>query len=197
MANHTAGLVMGESTLYASDIALVIGSHWWNDHIIGFAFAVLGQEFSNCLFVQPATSFMLANSVDLDDVKEAIEELDVPSFEYIFFPVNDNPFLVESGGSHWSLLVYRTTTMLFKHYDSCWGSNTSACQAFYSRISSLLRGDLKLVRNSPQQQNGYDCGVHIVAIAHNIAAGEVGVSIDAVQWRSFVYEQITLHMSKS
>mmetsp|Transcript_6311 Transcript_6311/g.13060 ORF Transcript_6311/g.13060 Transcript_6311/m.13060 type:complete len:273 (-) Transcript_6311:69-887(-) len=109
----------------------------------------------------------------------------------LFVAVNDqmakdsSPFLnVSGGGNHWSLLVVQVvaskkrktdeekarTTLQFWHFDSVRNSgNRRAAEDIAAKINLHVYPETssKEVRlaETPQQENGYDCGVHVLGAA--------------------------------
>lgn len=93
-----------------------------------------------------------------------LEPLRFPAAQLVLFAVNDNPDVeAAGGGSHWSLLAFSAADATFRHYDSCAGSNRGAAQRVFQAASPP---DGCLVEQpTPQQRNGYDCGVYVLALA--------------------------------
>ncbi len=103
------------------------------------------------------------------------------------FSFHDN-WQVSGGGNHWSLLVIQVeggaskkttgepSTIEFWHFDSVRNSgNLRAAQDIASKLSQhVYPGASILTQNTegmvqqaqtPQQENGYDCGVHVLGAA--------------------------------
>lgn len=85
--------------------------------------------------------------------------------------MNDNPDVeAAGGGSHWSLLVYFCHACIFRHYDSSTGraSRTAAARLHRAVRDVLAPGGtpcpLQHVQAMPQQENGYDCGIYVLAM---------------------------------
>lgn len=113
----------------------------------------------------------------------------------VFLPINDNyvsnRWTTPGGGNHWSLLLLVASYVesdspslaQFLHFDSSAGSNQQAAQAVAQKIQRTLvnwqQADKKKTVNSkvlifqecsaPQQQNGYDCGIHTLGTAQALA----------------------------
>eukprot|EP00775_Hariotina_reticulata_P003578 gene3578-3844_t len=107
--------------------------------------------------------------------------------QLVVFAVNDNPDVQEpAGGSHWSCLAYHRPSNSFRHYDSCKPHNRHVARALAGAASPLVRTrhqeqvdrsggapdshEIKFppfveVQATPQQQNGHDCGVYVLAVA--------------------------------
>ncbi len=85
----------------------------------------------------------------------------------VLFAVNNNPDVERAGGgSHWSLLAYSAAGNSFHSYDSMAGSNRQAAQAVYKAAAAAVPPGARFVEEqAPQQANGYDCGVHVLAAA--------------------------------
>jgi sentrin-specific protease 8 len=103
--------------------------------------------------------------------------------------VNNNPFVdVAEGGSHWSLLVLERQRSggEFWHVDSMGDTNEAAAKQLAATLASGL--DLRAVASDddgatcsfhaarvPQQRNGFDCGVHVLAAAAAVADAAAAV----------------------
>lgn len=85
-------------------------------------------------------------------------------YEAIFIPVNDGTPQRAYSGSHWSLMVYVRSVNTFYYFDTLNFSNLRQGEYTRKRFQPLL----KLVHparfipmNTPQQDNGTDCGGNI------------------------------------
>ncbi|KAL8700579.1 MAG: hypothetical protein Q9201_005373 [Fulgogasparrea decipioides] len=107
-------------------------------------------------------SFMLIQTPDPLTLRDAL-----PNFSkttHIFLPINDciNPSMAE-GGSHWSLLVVSVVDGVAFHYDSLNPANKDRAITTSKKLSILLGKELQFMdlQDSPQQENGSDCGVFV------------------------------------
>lgn len=177
MSKHDDEAVLSfhETLLRQSDVALLRGPHWLNDHIISFYFEyldmVLFETNTNMLFVSPEVTQCL-KIVSEDQINIFLEPLDAANKSFIFFPINNNEY-DQAGGSHWSLLVFSRPDKSFFHFDSMPPSNERQCQSFIRRIKPYLNvgtapTNLRAV-HCLEQTNGYDCGIHVLCNAENIA----------------------------
>ena len=89
------------------------------------------------------------------------------------------------GGGHWSLLLFRREgdaqhgAARYEHYDSCGKANVLVAKSIALALSTLLLGPrpgtLPLVNmECPQQANGFDCGVYVLAFAEILALAPPG-----------------------
>lgn len=106
----------------------------------------------------------------------------------VLFAVNNNPDVTcAGGGSHWSLLAYSAAGNTFHHYDSMAGSNRQAAGAVYqAAVAAAPPGARFVEERAPQQVNGYDCGVHVLAVAQLLcqrAAGGQAMGMEVGGWR--------------
>jgi sentrin-specific protease 8 len=73
---------------------------------------------------------------------------------------------------HRSLLVYSKDMNMFFHYDSLLGANANVARK-HSKVmgyhfgASSIAGYTEMA--SPRQENGFDCGVYVIAITENLA----------------------------
>lgn len=157
-----------------------------SDVFIEFYFTYLSSihPSDSILFVPPTISFLLANSADEDDIEDCVKPLELPNRDLIFFPVNN-------GGIHWSLLVYNREFNVFAHHDSLSGLNNSEANELYLAVRDCVHETESLryrveFRNkrrhmdglsrvpgyvkasSPRQENGFDCGLYVMAMANAI-----------------------------
>jgi sentrin-specific protease 8 len=89
---------------------------------------------------------------------------DLKKASHIFLPINDcRDLQIAEGGSHWSLLVVGITDRIAFHYDSLSPSNYIEAQLVHAKLQHLLGFGLTLANldDTPQQDNGSDCGVHV------------------------------------
>lgn len=109
----------------------------------------------------PATPFAAAGP---EGARVVLDPLGFATCEMALFAVNDNPDVAAAGGgSHWSLLAYTAADRTFRHYDSLSGSNQGAARRVYD--VARTPGSRLVEARAPQQANGYDCGVHVLALA--------------------------------
>lgn len=164
--------------LRTSDVALLQGSHWLNDVIIGFYFEYLDNTFNKIekkelYFISPELTQLL-KMTDPSQYNVFLDPLNISECKYIFFPLNNCDRKDAAGGSHWSLLVFCKQDKTCYHFDSSRGYNSSIASKFAKNVMSCLldkdESNKKFVdMDSPQQDNGYDCGVYVLCLADVIA----------------------------
>ena len=189
------------------------------------------------LFLDPSViSFFMHQCQDEDEIEEFCQGYDrFASQKTIFIPVNDNltrslqETVPGKAGTHWSLLVaiigYTGSHRIpFLHFDSVQTSgNGHVAKAVATKFSlayydfccrqqhqSQSRSSFACLQEckAPHQANGYDCGVHVLAVAEILAKSmpssmpslardddDVGISIQqccekALQCNSFDCETI-------
>lgn len=154
-----------DAILLRSDLVDLSSPSFLSDRVLHFYFTHLSLSLPHSvLLLPPSLSFLLSVS------PIPLPELDLPSKTLILFPVNDNPEAsLPNGGSHWSLLVYFRPAGEFVHHDSSGGMNSPHAKALYRNVRHLVGGggaEATYVEGfTPQQRNGYDCGVYVMAIA--------------------------------
>ncbi|VDI64938.1 sentrin-specific protease 8 [Mytilus galloprovincialis] len=169
-------LSFNDSLVRKSDIDLLDGPHWLNDILIGFCFEYFEREKFNhsadrlALIVPDVAQFIkLAPAADLTS---SLESLNLPTKQFVFLPVNDNENAETAGGSHWSLLVYIRSKQEFRHYDSCSRHNEDIAKKLAYKIQPHVHapmGRMKFIEmDGPQQENGYDCGVYLIATVEHL-----------------------------
>ncbi|XP_042905603.1 sentrin-specific protease 8 isoform X1 [Parasteatoda tepidariorum] len=162
------------SLLRQSDVELLNATNWLNDNIIAFWFEYLEYDIYKDHkdvfgFVCPQVVQYL-KFAPAEEVKSTIDGLELNKKQLVFFPVNDCRAQTIPGGTHWSLLVYKSSENLFQHYDSysC-SSNLSVAEHLAEVLFPFLRNS-STAGHSPnlqemvcaQQMNSYDCGMHVI-----------------------------------
>jgi len=165
-------LSYGDSLIRKSDLDILNSCQWLNDQIIGFFFEVCQkQKFqgSDLSFVGPEVS-QFVKMVSQSEISIFLEPLDLSSKKAIFFAVNSQSDPSKAGGTHWSLLVYVKISNRFLHFDSCRGSNRHEAKVLAKKVGTFLLADFSFYDvETTQQVNGYDCGIHCIVNAENIA----------------------------
>lgn len=177
MNTNTTVLSYKESLLRKSDVDLLTGPHWLNDTIISFYFEYLEHEvFHNnpsLLFVSPEVTqcIKISSSSEMGIFLDPLVK--VSRREFIFFALNDNERTEYSGGSHWSLLVFSLPERMTFHYDSSSGNNENQAVELSEKILKYFSLPCQeKFESGPclQQNNSYDCGVHVLCNAEHLAA---------------------------
>ncbi|CAK7340427.1 unnamed protein product [Dovyalis caffra] len=197
MDDKEIALSYKDVVLRVSDVNILKGSCYLNDQIIDFYFAYLSScynaDANDILLVPPSTSYWFANCQDRQSlVKDFVKPLKFSSKKLILFTVNDNEDLsAAESGTHWSLLVYDRNQNCFLHFDSLRGMHRyhalrlyKAVKGFVGTASESSSEDgaetmkMKAVGSAaapffkegktPQQTNGFDCGLYVIALAEAI-----------------------------
>lgn len=195
-------LSYNDVVLRQSDLDILSGPHYLNDRIIEFYFSYLPSEYPShdVLLVPPSISFWMTNCLDSESLKDFVAPLNLPEKKLVIFPVNDNVDVTEAeGGSHWSLLAFERDTNLFVHHDSSSGFNTRHAKRLYKAVIPYMKasnttssGRYLECSSTPQQVNGYDCGLYVTAIARAICGWyKSSGPKDEDLWFSAVKEQVT------
>lgn len=167
--------------LRQSDVAHLEPRQWLNDMIISFWFEYLPREvypeYRGLMYFMPPemVQFIKAsssNETSSEELSSMLNPKELASKKVIFFPINDSPTdSVTVGGSHWSLLVFNGKSGSFEHYDSFTGSvNHVHAECVFRAMAPILadvlgkkESDLQFAeKDCTQQENGYDCGVHLL-----------------------------------
>jgi sentrin-specific protease 8 len=159
-------LMYGDVQLYQDDVQSCLPGNWVKDSIIEYQYERWERDLFNnypkIAFVRPALVYLLQSTKS--DVG-----LDLTSKSLIFFPVNDG-ILDQSTGSHWSLLIYKKSSNTFYYYDSMNNYNLKVAIAIKTAIEGIFPAGSKLVQiATPEQSNGYDCGIYVLAITRILA----------------------------
>ncbi|XP_060816849.1 sentrin-specific protease 8-like [Bombus pascuorum] len=160
--------------LRASDVELLQGSHWLNDVIIGFYFEYLDETFNknekrDFYFISPELTQLL-KMTEPDQYIIFLDPFSISECKCILFPLNNCDKKDTAGGTHWSLLIFCKGDKTCYHFDSAKGYNGSIASQFAENVMSCVldknEPNKRFVEvNSPQQDNGYDCGVYVLCLA--------------------------------
>ncbi|XP_066259655.1 sentrin-specific protease 8-like [Euwallacea similis] len=177
MNSNITVLSYNESLLRKSDVDLLKGPHWLNDTIISFYFEYLETELfkgnNSFLFVSPEVTqcIKISPQQELEVFLSPLIKEKNPKF--IFFALNDNKQTEYSGGSHWSLLAYSDSEKIMFHFDSSRGSNECQAMDFVEKVLQYfdlpIEGRFEEV-STLQQNNGYDCGIHVLCNTEQLAS---------------------------
>lgn len=157
-----------------------IKNDWLTDNAIAFWEEYLEHEKlkaypkARIVLLRPSMSFLLLKTPDPLSLKSALP--DFSNTTHIFLPVNDCRAVdVAEGGSHWSLLLVSVIDGVAFHYDSMYPANADEAKLSAHRISQLLGKPLKFMNlnDSPQQENGSDCGVFVCLLMQHLLLGKL------------------------
>ncbi|KAL2611165.1 hypothetical protein R1flu_022857 [Riccia fluitans] len=183
-ANDERVLSYGDVLLRKSDVSLLDGPHFLNDHIIEFYFNYLDRQicsFAGCqedetsplLLVGPTPTFWLLHCPDAEGIIATIQPMKLLKRELVIFAVNNNEDVeTAEGGTHWTLLSYNRQKNTFEHFDSMAGTNWKQARDLVNIVKPYMgpfAASAKFIEQAtPQQENSYDCGVYVMAIAQLI-----------------------------
>lgn len=177
-----------DALVYAPDLGLLRPGQWLNDRLINFCFRYF--EFAdpvppnNILLLDPCVvSYLAIQCCDPSDFQDLYTSLKLREKEYLFLPCSDSMDF-ESSSTHWSLVVYHVPSNTAVHVDSYNGYNNRSARNLVTKITQLYRcfeilyvtnhgclteflcrfeKDVELITpKTPQQTNGYDCGVYVI-----------------------------------
>ncbi|EFN83949.1 Sentrin-specific protease 8 [Harpegnathos saltator] len=166
-----------DSLLRLSDVNLLKGTHWLNDAIIGFYYEYLTEEYkkygnTQLLFMNPPLTQLLRMENPINCCV-FLDSVNAKNYNFVFFPLNNCDSLGSPGGTHWSLLVYSRIDQMCYHYDSSSSYiNTFIASEFTSNVIKYFLGKPKKSYNeiiSPPQNNGHDCGLHVLCLTDVIS----------------------------
>ncbi|KAJ1396663.1 Ulp1 protease family, C-terminal catalytic domain [Sesbania bispinosa] len=196
-------LSYNDVVLRRSDLDILSGPYYLNDRIIEFYFSYLSSchPSQDILLVPPSIAFWIIQCPVTEALRDFLEPLHLSDKTLVLFPINDNDDVNKAeGGSHWSLLAYYRNANLFVHHDSCGNMNTAPSKQLYKAVvdymgSSGLGSKASFLEciDSPKQENGYDCGLYVTAIARVICNWHVNSkNTDTNElWFSAAKEQVT------
>ncbi|XP_026448611.1 NEDD8-specific protease 1-like isoform X1 [Papaver somniferum] len=172
MGNDTI-LSYNNVVLRRSDLE-ISGEVFLNDAIIQFYFSYLqsGSSSQDVLLLPPSISFLIMNYPHSENLKDIVEPLKLREKKVVIFAINNNTNVEAEGGSHWSLLAYEKNSEVFVHHDSMGTSNKMYAEKLYRAVVGFMgecKSDSSKIRLlecpcTPQQKNGFDCGLYVTAI---------------------------------
>ncbi|KAJ1944737.1 hypothetical protein FBU59_002518, partial [Linderina macrospora] len=145
---------------------------WLTGEIINFYWTFLERrEFrseSSLLFLGTYTAYRISNAENAtitDNISMQLSE-ELKHRHLVLIPLNHR--------SHWSLLVYCRLTKTFYHYDSISRHNRKFAERAVGRFLRVLEPKAKdgfyfKPMQTPQQNNDFDCGIYVLAIAEELA----------------------------
>ncbi|KAI5821259.1 hypothetical protein BZA77DRAFT_299050 [Pyronema omphalodes] len=144
---------------------------WLTDNIIAFWQEYLEHEYiathkdCNVVLMRPSM-VLLMSSFRNQDVTHLIDGplANLKNATHIFLPVNDNEdYTRPEGGTHWSLMIVGLQDRVAFHYDSLNSCNVHTAKVIHRVLERMLRVELAFTDlvDTPQQDNGSDCGVHV------------------------------------
>jgi sentrin-specific protease 8 len=168
---NTIKLTYRSATLRQSDISLFNSGNWLNDQCILFYFEYLTTVSPECfLFLDPGASYLLLFEDDLDDLRDALSQVSFLNKTHVFCAINDNNDPSNSGGGHWTLLVYSVLDNQGYYYDSLGMhmTNYENSQNIIHKLAILLNKpspSLRPIQILENQNNSNDCGVYVLMLS--------------------------------
>lgn len=109
--------------------------------------------------------------IPANEVSAFLDPLKAHKKNLILFALNDHEFCEAAGGTHWSLLVFSRLDSKIYHFDSCRGLNRNQAIEFGQKLALYLGKTFQdgvVEACCLQQNNNYDCGVHVLCNAEHI-----------------------------
>lgn len=124
-------------------------------------------QANQILFIPPAM-VQVIKLLD-NDANVILDSLGTETKKLILMAVNDHG-AVGAGGQHWSLLVYSSDERSFYSFDSLNNGNKTATSMLVASLKKALKCPSAAIVTVAclQQNNYYDCGIHLLANAEAI-----------------------------
>ncbi|XP_044760560.1 sentrin-specific protease 8-like [Coccinella septempunctata] len=167
-------ICLGDSLLRKQDIELLRTPSWLNDTVIAFYFEYLetnvfrGNKATLCV---PPQVTQCVKMIPANEISAFLDPLKAHKKNLILFALNDHEFCEAAGGTHWSLLVFSKLDSRIYHFDSCNGLNRNQAIEFGQKLAAYLGKSFHesvIEASCLQQNNNYDCGVHVLCNAEHI-----------------------------
>lgn len=184
-----------DALIYRRDLRVLENpTAWLNSDCIHFQLLWLqnSTNLNDVLLMDPSvTSFLVHQCTEEDEMEEfRASHENFHGKHWIYLPINDAMFTENaewwnSHGTHWSLLRIRipnggNSSCIAEHYNSMEGTNQAAAQSVFAKMRIALNKSffpLRTVSGVPQQQNGYDCGPHVLLMIQELLQGKDVASI--------------------
>ncbi|KAL3273836.1 hypothetical protein HHI36_015263 [Cryptolaemus montrouzieri] len=167
-------ICLGDSLLRKQDIELLLGPSWLNDTVIAFYFEYLESNVfkgNKSMLCVPPQVTQCVKMIAANEIGAFLEPLKAHKKNLILFALNDHEFCEAAGGTHWSLLVFSKLDSKIYHFDSCPGLNRNQAVEFGHKLFTYFGKHFQngvVEANCLQQNNNYDCGVHVLCNAEHI-----------------------------
>ncbi|XP_035828480.1 sentrin-specific protease 8 [Aplysia californica] len=166
-------LSFGDSLLRKSDLNLLNEPNWINDKIIAFCFEYYEHEQFNhsadkMALISPAVAQLMRFASGKEGMKEGMSER--RKIDERLVPARRDTNDLYCVDVCFSFLKQRLSVVgVGSGENSCFVSERLT-DIFLCRFLSLApRGKLKFVEmDCPQQQNGYDCGMYVIAMTEHL-----------------------------
>ena len=187
------GVITNSRPLFGKDIGLLKwaptegGSPldmWMNDNVIGYFMAEYDlrdkanqrsssrkpTKFLDSFFLE---RLLLGGRYSHGNVRRWTKRQSLSKFDKVFIPVNIR-------NAHWALIVVRMSAKTVSYYDSMNGDGSAYFDAILRYLEDESKGDPALDKEpwtfdrlkwkclnvkTPQQTNGYDCGIFVIQLA--------------------------------
>lgn len=164
------------NALYDTDVQRIEGNAWITDSILRYAGTIIElaanescESHHKNVLLFPGSMLHLVRTAIRSITDNLLKFWNFFDARYVLLPFNNSTEPMQSG-SHWSLIIWDTNysplqTSKFYYYDSINGSaKILAYEAaeFLCKYYEIPNFEF-IVKESPQQENGYDCGMFVLA----------------------------------
>ncbi|KAH7310206.1 hypothetical protein BKA65DRAFT_414124, partial [Rhexocercosporidium sp. MPI-PUGE-AT-0058] len=178
---------IGASSVGAKDFETSTANNWLNDEIINACTHLLffkrrDTHFTSTFFftnLAGGKQYLPGREIDYASVHRWTKNVDIFQLKYLVIPIN-------RGNYHWSLAIVRNLSSIntpafeITTMDSMDHIGNEANASIASKLAAYLiaKGETKIcdkhitkkhVTTLPQQPNGWDCGVYVVAYLSRFA----------------------------
>lgn len=180
-------LAYDDYVLQGEDILNLQYDEWMSDANIAVFYAMLKWCFfasDPVVLLAPTFAFLLGNYQDPAQLASVLPR-EMAKAEVVFLPVNDNvDFADAQGGTHWSLVVCLPKLRMCFGLDSMQGANDREMRQLAGQLGAFYESDFEYRELwTPQQRNGSDCGVVVLALTALYVARIIALEAgEIVQW---------------
>ena len=103
---------------------------------------------------------------------------------------------------HWTVIIYQKAKVFVEHFDSCRDSKRFTDQDYFHRhmeeIDQTYQPKNIVAAECPQQRNGFDCGIHVIAnVLHYVTGINPPSDHNGMVWRRLCRAILTCNLVES
>lgn len=171
--SHTWECTFSHTTLsYKHDLFRFNVGEWLNDNIIFGFLKIVEMSCKLKIAIVDSVVDLENRTFGVYKKKGEYKNKKFEDYDMIVIPINH-------GRTHWTCLIVYPRLHTMEHFDSLGNKLSSEKRAMYKNYcirSSLKKNTWRIIehgKNTPQQENGYDCGVFVCMLAESAANSEI------------------------
>lgn len=164
-------------------ITSLLYNEWLSDDSIQIYFDIINNKLLKKYPISIVNPVIVQAAKCLIDIDYIVQPLGLDKQDIIFLPINDSDSMkLETGGSHWSLLVFIKAQHVFYYFDSIDNYNLLHAQNVANKLKKYIdpqsTTDIEVIpQYTPQQTNSFDCGIYMIMIVEIIISKALKVNL--------------------